>query len=167
MIVFFVRATGHPPPPHWTAGHYPAALADHPVVWVSWHDATAYAHWAGKQLPTARQWEKAARGPNGRHYPWGDEPTAAKCNVAEAGIGTTTPVTRYQSGISPYGAFDLCGNCWEWCSTEEHPPANPRRYELKGSAFTSPFERALPSLQNTANAGMRDNDTTFRCVSPP
>ncbi|MFJ6661350.1 SUMF1/EgtB/PvdO family nonheme iron enzyme [Streptomyces sp. NPDC091377] len=163
----FVLATGHPPPRHWPEGRCPAARADHPVVWVTWHDANAYASWAGKSLPTVRQWEKAARGTKGRHYPWGIEPTAAKCNVAEAGIGATTPVTRYQSGVSPYGAFDLCGNCWEWCSTEEVPQSTPRRYELKGSAFTSPFERALPSLRNAANAGMRDNDTSFRCVSNP
>jgi formylglycine-generating enzyme required for sulfatase activity len=157
----FTVATGHRPPRHWPGGRCPADLADHPVVWVTWHDANAYARWAGKALPTSRQWEKAARGPQGRSYPWGDEPTAAKCNVAEAGIGRTTPVTRYQSGVSPYGAFDLCGNAWEWCSTPEHPG----RYELKGSAFTSPFERALPSLTNAAQAAMQDNDTTFRCVS--
>ncbi|MFF1678435.1 formylglycine-generating enzyme family protein [Streptomyces sp. NPDC058256] len=159
----FVRATGHRPPRHWTNGRCPDDLFDHPVVWVTWHDASAYAHWCGKQLPTAQQWEKAARGPKGRTYPWGDEPTAAKCNVSEAEIGRTTPVARYQSGASRYGVFDLCGNTWEWCSTEEEPG----RYELKGSAFTSPFERAAPSLRNAANATMQDNDTSFRCVSPP
>ncbi|BCM70566.1 hypothetical protein EASAB2608_05900 [Streptomyces sp. EAS-AB2608] len=74
----FVRATGHQPPQHWPSGHCPANLATHPVVWVTWHDATAYARWAGKALPTAQQWEKAARGPRGRIYPWGNEPTAAK-----------------------------------------------------------------------------------------
>lgn len=159
----FVRATGHRPPRHWPNGRCPDGLFDHPVVWVTWNDAAAYAHWCGKQLPTAQQWEKAARGPKGRTYPWGDEPTAAKCNVSEAEIGRTTPVARYQSGASPYGVSDLCGNTWEWCSTEEEPG----RYELKGSAFTSPFERAAPSLRNAANATMQDNDTSFRCVSPP
>ncbi|MDT0616218.1 SUMF1/EgtB/PvdO family nonheme iron enzyme [Streptomyces lancefieldiae] len=158
----FVLATGHRPPQHWPGGHCPVVLATHPVVWVTWHDANAYAQWAGKSLPTARQWEKAARGPRGRVYPWGNEPTAAKANTAEAGIDATTPVSRYQSGVSPYGAFDMCGNVWEWCSTEEEPGAG--RYHLKGSAFTSPFERAAPSLQNAANATMKDNDTGFRCV---
>ncbi|MFE4665430.1 formylglycine-generating enzyme family protein [Streptomyces sp. NPDC056716] len=157
----FVRVTGHRPPRHWTNGRCPEGLFDHPVIWVTWHDAVAYARWSGKHLPTARQWEKAARGAKGRMYPWGDEPTAAKCNVAEAEIGRTTPVGRYQSGVSPYGVFDLCGNTWEWCSTEEEAD----RYELKGSAFTSPFERAAPCLQNAANAAMQDNDTSFRCVS--
>jgi formylglycine-generating enzyme required for sulfatase activity len=159
----FVQATGHRPPRHWPGGRCPVTLTTHPVVWVTWNDAAAYARWSGKTLPTSRQWEKAARGPKGRIYPWGDVPTAAKANVAETGIDDTTPVSRYQSGVSPYGVFDMCGNVWEWCSTEEKPGNG--RFELKGSAFTSPFERAAPSLQNAANAGMQDNDTGFRCVS--
>ncbi|WP_370665463.1 SUMF1/EgtB/PvdO family nonheme iron enzyme [Streptomyces sp. IBSBF 2507] len=160
----FVQATNHRPPQHWPDGRCPAALATHPVVWVTWHDATAYARWASKALPTARQWEKAARGPRGRIYPWGNEATAAKANTAEAGIDATTPVSRYQSGVSPFGIFDMCGNVWEWCSTEEEPGNG--RYHLKGSAFTSPIERAAPSLMNTAAASMKDNDTGFRCAMP-
>ncbi|GGZ82067.1 hypothetical protein GCM10010389_19980 [Streptomyces echinoruber] len=157
----FVRATGHRAPQHWPDGRCPDSILDHPVVWVTWHDAAAYADWAGKTLPTSRQWEKAARGPKGRTSPWGDAPTAAKCNVLDSDIGHTTPVTRYQSGVSPYGVYDMCGNTWEWCATE----SAPGRYELKGSAFTSPFTRAAPSLRNDANATMSDNDTGFRCVS--
>ncbi|MEU1599925.1 SUMF1/EgtB/PvdO family nonheme iron enzyme [Streptomyces sp. NPDC005708] len=156
----FVRATGHRAPQHWSDGKCPDSIFDHPVVWVTWHDAAAYAEWAGKALPTSQQWEKAARGAKGRAYPWGDAPTAAKCNVLDSEIGRTTPVTRYQSGVSPYGVFDMCGNSWEWCATE----SDPGRHELKGSAFTSPFTRAAPSLTNDADATMADNDTGFRCV---
>lgn len=76
----FVRATGHRAPQHWPQGRCPDSIFDHPVVWVTWHDAAAYAAWAGKALPTSRHWEKAARGSKGRSYPWGDAPTAAKCN---------------------------------------------------------------------------------------
>ncbi|MER7047936.1 formylglycine-generating enzyme family protein [Streptomyces jumonjinensis] len=159
----FVTATGHRPPRHWPQGRCPEALRDHPVVWVDWNDAAAYVRWCGKGLPTSQQWEKAARGRNGREYPWGDEPTAAKCNTSEAEIGQTTPVTRYQSGVSPYGVYDMCGNCWEWCATQA--PQEPGRFELKGSAFTSPVERARPSLRNAANTTMQDNDTGFRCVT--
>lgn len=174
----FVRATGHRTPQHWPDGECPGSIYDHPVVWVNWHDATAYAEWAGKALPTNQQWEKAARGDKGRVYPWGDAPTAAKCNVLDSGIGNTTPVGRYQSGVSPYGVYDLCGNTWEWCSTLATPAVmsqpdddghtvevKPARYELKGSAFDSPFTRAAPALTNDANSTMLDNDTGFRCVS--
>ncbi|WP_260255840.1 formylglycine-generating enzyme family protein [Streptomyces sp. 840.1] len=130
---------------------------------MTWHDATAYARWAGKSLPSARQWEKSARGQRGRIYAWGIEPTAAKANTAEAGIDATTPVSRFQSGASPFGIFDMCGKVWEWCSSEEDPGS--RQYQLKGSAFTSPFERAAPSLLNAAAASMKENDTGFRCAA--
>ncbi|MEV4872451.1 SUMF1/EgtB/PvdO family nonheme iron enzyme [Streptomyces syringium] len=158
----FVAATGRSAPKHWgVTGRCPDDLFDHPVVWVTWHDAQAYAEWAGKALPTSQQWEKAARGSKGNIYPWGDRATAAKCNVRDSGIGHTTPVSRYRSGASPYNVYDLCGNTWEWCATR----SLPGRYELKGSAYTSPFERAAPSSFNDANAEMCDDDTSFRCVA--
>ncbi len=159
----FVARTGHPPPRHWTDGRCPDEYANHPVVFVTWHDAAAYATWAKKALPSSSQWEKAARGPDGATYPWGDNPTPAKCNVRENRVSTTTPVDRYHSGVSPYGVGDLCGNVWEWCSTG----VTPGRYELRGSAFTSSFARAAPALSNDADAGMSDDDTGFRCVAPP
>ncbi|WP_418153433.1 SUMF1/EgtB/PvdO family nonheme iron enzyme [Actinoalloteichus caeruleus] len=155
----FLAATGHAPPQHWPAGQPPAHL-DHPVVFVTWTDAAAYASWAGKCLPSGQQWEKAARGTRGIVYPWGDQPTPAKCNVRENGVGSTTPVDCYQSGASPYGVLDMCGNTWEWCSTE----TKPGRYELKGGAWTSPLLRATPSLSNDAALSMCDDDTGFRCA---
>ena len=122
--------------------------------------ASAYAAWAGKELPTSQQWEKAARGTRGNVFPWGDQPTPAKCNVRENGVGDTTPVDCYQSGVSPYGVYDMCGNIWEWCST----PTRPGRHELKGGAWTSPFDRAMPSSFNDAAESMCDDDTGFRCA---
>ncbi|GAA1624030.1 SUMF1/EgtB/PvdO family nonheme iron enzyme [Catellatospora bangladeshensis] len=156
----FVEATGHQQPAHWPGGICPSELSNHPVVFVTWNDASDYARWADKSLPTSQQWEKTARGTRGSVYPWGNQRTPAKCNVREGGIGTTTPVGRYQSGTSVYGVYDLCGNVWEWCRTE----TTPGRYELKGSAFTSGFERATPSNFNDADASMFDDDTGFRCV---
>ena len=159
----FVAATGHRAPQHWSQGDGPPGhLLNHPVVFVTWHDATAYASWAAKCLPSSEQWEKAARGERGDTYPWGSQLTAAKCNVRESEIRATTPVDRYHSGASPYGVYDMCGNAWEWLSAR----SAPGRYELKGSAFTSPFARATPSLFNDASADMLDDDTGFRCVSP-
>lgn len=157
----FLAATGRTPPQRWENGRYPEGLADHPVVFVTWYDAAAYAEWAGKTLPTSQQWEKAARGTRGNVYPWGDQPTPAKCNVRENGVGSTTPVDCYQSGISPYGVYDMCGNVWEWCSTE----TRHGRYELKGGAWTSLFDRATPSSFNDAAASMCDDDTGFRCAT--
>ena len=159
--VAFVVATGANPPYHWEDGRCPDALADHPVVYVDWHAAAAYARWAGKELPTARQWEKAARGQSGSTYPWGNGRTFAKANVRESGIKATTPVGRYRSGVSPYGVFDMCGNAWEWLASA----SEIGRYELRGGAWTSPFDRCAPAIVNDATATMTDDDTGFRCVA--
>jgi formylglycine-generating enzyme required for sulfatase activity len=105
-------------------------------------------------------WEMAARGTTGTVFLWGDQRTAAKCNVRETGVGTTTSVSRYHSGVSPYGVYDMVGNVWEWCSTK----TTPGRYELKGSAFTSPLFRGEPAAWNDANDFMQDDDTGFRCA---
>ncbi|WP_280470637.1 SUMF1/EgtB/PvdO family nonheme iron enzyme [Nocardia farcinica] len=157
----FVEATGHTPPRHWQGGFPPPELANHPVVWVSWHDAQAYAAWARKQLPTSRQWEKAARGTRGNVYPWGNQPTPAKANVRGSGPGTTTPVDTYKSGTSPYGIYDMCGGVWEWTDTV----SVGERRELKGGAFTSLFECARPAAINDAAPTMMDDDTGFRCAT--
>ena len=156
----FTAATGHRVPRHWLGGSHPVELGNHPVVYVTHRDAAAYAAWAGKELASVEQWEKAARGPRGLRYPWGDQPTIAKCNVREAGLGGTTPVDRYHSGVSTYGVYDLSGNVWEWCAS----PTAPGRHALKGSAFTSPFSMASAAATNDAAGSMLDDDTGFRCV---
>lgn len=99
---------------HWNAG-FPEALADHPVTWVSLQDARAFAYWAGKRLPTDIEWQWAAQGADGRHWPWGNTFDAQLCNSDTAG---TTPVDAFPGNSSPFGVCDLVGNVWEWIDTE-------------------------------------------------
>jgi formylglycine-generating enzyme required for sulfatase activity len=119
----FVAASGYRPPPHWPGEQCPEALSRHPVVNVSWHEALAYCHWLSAatgyhyRLPTEAEWEKAARGTDGRAYPWGNDFDPTKCNCLESGIGGATPVDGYANGSSPYGIVDMVGNVWEWCSS--------------------------------------------------
>ncbi len=107
---------------------------DHPVVLVTWQDAADYAQWAGVSLPTEAQWEKAARGTDGRVFPWGNEWDGARCaNSVSWSLKGTKPVGSYPSGASPYGCLDMLGNVWEWCADwydeayygNEAPSRNP------------------------------------------
>lgn len=96
--------------------------SDQPIVGVTWYEAMAYARWAGKRLPTEAEWEKAARGADGRRFPWGNEFDSQRCNVAATGLGCTTAVGHFApAGDSPYGVAEMAGNIWEWTSTLYHP----------------------------------------------
>jgi formylglycine-generating enzyme required for sulfatase activity len=92
-----------------------------PMTNVDWAEAQAYCKFAGARLPTEAEWEKAARGTDGRIYPWGDTFDEARCNTRESGISTTTPVGRYPNGASPYHIQDMAGNVWEWTSSLFQP----------------------------------------------
>jgi len=109
----FMKETGHKEPYYWDDKRF--NQPNQPVVGVTWRDAMEYCQWAGLRLPTERQWEKAARGTDGRTWPWGNEPPdERRCNFS-GNVGATTEVGSYPDGASPYGCQDMAGNVWEWC----------------------------------------------------
>jgi formylglycine-generating enzyme required for sulfatase activity len=137
----FLGATNRPRPFYWQNGHYPAHKADHPVVMVSWHDANEYCHWAGKRLPKESEWEKAARGTDGRIFPWGDHFDLNKSNSSQrwkslGQRGDTMPVGSFPTGKSPYGLYDMAGNVWEWTDSWYLPhPGNTHPTENYGHKY--------------------------------
>ena len=176
------------PPKGWKGTDYPAGQADFPVTGVTWFDAANFCQWAGKELPTEKQWAKAARGKEGREYPWGNEFQTGLANLPSKAGSKTYPVAvgSFPKSATPLGIHDLVGNVWEWTADDYQA--------YKGSAFTSPdlgvgyktlrgasasdighFPGPLyvRALEKFARAGFRQyadpesssEDVGFRCVS--
>jgi formylglycine-generating enzyme required for sulfatase activity len=171
-------------------GH-PFGLPNHPVVGVSWYEAVAFCHWLTEQLrergeldhehvislPTEPQWEKAARGTDGRIYPWGDNPDPDRANYKDTGIGDTSAVGCFPKGESPYGALDLSGNVWEWCLTkwedsyqdykQDDNPGGDAWRVLRGGSFYGTSRLARCAYRALINPYNRNDNYGFRvCVSP-
>jgi formylglycine-generating enzyme required for sulfatase activity len=173
----FVKNTGHRTPYHWIGGKAPNALAQVPVYNVDWHDADAYCRWAGKQLPTEAQWERAARGGReGLNYPWGDEKPSSKLALFDIQTGPG-PVAQFPP--NGFGLYDMAGSVSEWCADwfdrdyYKHSPAkNPPGPEtgtykvIRGGAWSDSAARITVFFRNWVRPTQRTPNIGFRCAKP-
>ncbi len=184
----YVDDVGAIPPPNWKDGGFPPGRDDYPIVWVNWYDAANFCQWAGKKLPTEKQWERAARGTEGLRYPWGNTFRLEYANLSpRAGSqNTLQPVGTHPRGRSPEGVHDLIGNVWEWVE-DDYAPYQGGTYTseyygqglkvIRGQSAMDighfPGELYPRALRKFARSGYRQfaypdepaQDIGFRCVS--
>jgi formylglycine-generating enzyme required for sulfatase activity len=149
-----------------------------PIVGISWYEAYAYTRWLSEttgqnyRLPTEAEWEKAAKGTDGRKYPWGNEFDPGRCNV-EGQVNHIAPVNTYPNGISPYGVFDMVGNVWEWCLSSwddkyKHPenndPDGDQRRVIRGGSWSTPSSVATTTHRTMLLPFVSSPEVGFRVV---
>jgi formylglycine-generating enzyme required for sulfatase activity len=157
---------------------------DHPMVNVSWEDASQYSTWANVQLPTEEHWEKAARGTDSRWWPWGNDYDATRC-VNASNASSTQPVGQHPTGDSPYGVQDMAGNVWEWCvasqpgeydrqvarNAQRRPSSMPSNRVLRGGSWLCSYDaylrcayRCFDCETHKGRGAYRRPSCGFRCI---
>jgi len=198
MYMLCVQAGACPPPEDWASDKRPSYFSneefkDYPVVHVTWEQASTYCAWAERRLPTEAEWERAARGDDFRNYPWGDEPPSDMYANFNRFVGDTSRVGTYAAGASPFGAFDMAGNVWEWVTdlygteyyktSPGHSPTGPETSStnlrvIRGGSFQDEWVNLRVSKRGAAlgpnpdalfDAPGRDGEHSskigFRCVA--
>ena len=178
-LIDFKDLTDHPGPRFWEHGRHDRRLADHPVVGVCYHEAIAYAQWAGVRLPNEIEWQMAASwrirsaAQVLRRYPWGDALDIRRCNIWASNIGHTLPVTDFPDGAAPNGVLQLVGNVWEWTDSDfsvvdamGRPVVGDMYMKpIRGGAFDTYFPSQATSFFRTGLGVLfRVHNVGFRCA---
>jgi len=170
----FVTATSHRAPPNWEHGTYPSGGARRPVTGVDWNDATAYAEWAGKRLPTEEEWEFAAKAATNNRYPWGNDWRDNAANAGDSSAHQLVNVGSYPEGKTSAGLMDMIGNAWEWTSSDvvTYPGGHfastvPKEVKvIRGGSWQETNQQATTTYRGFVRVrGAEDYSATgFRCA---